>query len=393
LLVDWLGLLGIDPGKPSTLPFAAGDTTAGSETELQAGVFGRRENADLPLTIEQSNYFANVIRRAAAGDTSQRAVTALERYLESNADNFWENSWVRFPRRLLNSYGQLVFATDLLADKSDPGAGSRSDLHRFLFTAQGEEHLRVPISYLIKLSLAESLDVPDQLPHAIHASGVRVMAHFLNDNTSPETSSFHIVSLRPQGRNGRALAGETSQRYLFTQLLLLYGNEKFRLKETGQEGVVFFSPHPPMRQKGLNDCISDAFYRELFMSPCLSGWNRGEAKREYMTLCHQVLSRSHLNAVAKLREAGIITRNLVVLPNTSNICLANNGTHVSLGSRKLTKALSDKSSGFTTAHEKHFCPCSLGPTVPRHTASISPTFIRKGRWGFCLMNSTIPTCA
>src|SRR5262249_41561223 len=118
-------------------------------------------------------------------------------------------------------------------------------------------------------------------------------------------------------------------------------------------------------------CISDAYYRELFMSPCLSGWDRGEDKRDYMSLCHQVLSRSHLNAVAKLREAGIITRNLVVLPNTSNISLANNGIHISLGSRRLAERLQDPASGFTRQHEKclgdlaikiieHFLPLFVG---------------------------------
>jgi hypothetical protein len=73
-----------------------------------------------------------------------------------------------------------------------------------------------------------------------------------------------------------------------------------------------------------------------------------------MHLCHQVLSRSQLNGVAKLRDAGIILTNLVVLPNLSNVSLANNGTHISIGSRRLTQALSDCSSGFTATHEKHF---------------------------------------
>ena len=64
---------------------------------------------------------------------------------------------------------------------------------------------------------------------------------------------------------------------------------------------------------------------------------QGEAKQEYMSLCHEVLSRSRLNAVAKLHDAGINTSNLVVLPSTSDISLANNGTHVSLGSNALTR--------------------------------------------------------
>nr|NJM03322.1 hypothetical protein [Desulfobacula sp.] len=69
------------------------------------------------------------------------------------------------------------------------------------------------------------------------------------------------------------------------------------------------------------------------MSPCLSGWTRGQEKHRYMKLCHKVLSRSHINGISKLKEAGIITSNLVVLPNASNMSLANNGTHISLGSK------------------------------------------------------------
>jgi hypothetical protein len=151
----------------------------------------------------------------------------------------------------------------------------------------------------------------------------------------------------------------------------MYANKKFSLEETGQKAFLYFSPHPPVRQKKLNECISDSFYRELFMSPCLSGWDNGQAKHGYMCLCHQVLSRSQLNAVAKLKDAGIIVRNLAVLPNTSNISLANNGTHISLGSRKLTNFLADERSGFTAGHEKfvgdlvikiveHFLPLFVG---------------------------------
>ncbi len=58
--------------------------------------------------------------------------------------------------------------------------------------------------------------------------------------------------------------------------------------------------------------------------------------------------------MVKLKEAGIITNNLVVLPNTSNISLANNGIHVSLGSRKLTRLLGNPESGFTATDEKYY---------------------------------------
>jgi hypothetical protein len=75
--------------------------------------------------------------------------------------------------------------------------------------------------------------------------------------------------------------------------------------------------------------------------------------------------------VAKLREAGIITRNLIVLPNISNTSLANNGTHISLGSRRLTGLLKEKNPEFGPAEEKfvgdlvikifeHFLPLFVG---------------------------------
>jgi len=133
----------------------------------------------------------------------------------------------------------------------------------------------------------------------------------------------------------------------------MYANRQLGLQEQGQKVLVCLSPHPPVRQRRLNSCISDAFYRELFMNPCLSGWDHGEKKHEYMHICHQVLSRSHLNATAKLYEAGIITRNLVVLPNTSNISLANNGTHISLGSSILTTIRGNAGSGFGLKEEKY----------------------------------------
>ncbi len=63
---------------------------------------------------------------------------------------------------------------------------------------------------------------------------------------------------------------------------------------------------------------------------------------------------SQLNTIGKLKDAGIITNNLVVLPNTSNTCLANNGTHVSLDSRLLTMLAADRQSLYTPGVEKYF---------------------------------------
>ncbi len=372
---DLAELLGIPPmgseGYIDSLPFSRHDVTAGSETELQVAVAGRKEDVDLPITIEQSNYYANILKRAVAGETPKRLVSDLERFLNSNPENVWENSWVRFPRRKLSTYANRVLDRDLLADKGNPLAGRRRDMGRFIYRDSGrEEQLRLPISYLIKLALADLLGSMKPLPDIVLKTGESLMGHFLNDNTSPETFSFHVVPLRPDSGMGKGIARETGKRYLLTQLLVMYANESFDLKASGQKALVYFAPHPPVRQQELNRQISDTFYRELFMSPCLSGWDRGEEKHRYMQLCHQVLSRSQLNAVAKLREAGIIVNNLVVLPNLSNVSLANNGTHISIGSRKLGKLLGDPASGFTAAHEKR-----LGDLVIKMTEHFFPLFV------------------
>jgi hypothetical protein len=356
----------------ATLPFSLNDVTAGSESELQAVVVGAKEHVDLPLLIEQSGFFANMMKRAAAGETPRRVVADLERFLADNPSQVWENSWVRFPHHNLSRFALDVLARDLCANKQKPAAGNRADADRFMFRDQsGTEMLRLPVSYLIKLALADLIGSQHILPDIIRHTGIRLMEHFLNDNTSPETFSFHVVPLTPTTGMGRAIAKETAIRFLMTQLLVMYANQAFGLDEHGQQAMVYFAPHPPVRQKELNDHVSDSFYRDLFMSPCLSGWDKGEDKFRYMQLCHQVLSRSQLNAVAKLRDAGIIQTNLVVLPNLSNVSLANNGTHISIGSKRLSATLAAGSSGFSSGHEKlygdlaikiseHFLPLFVG---------------------------------
>ncbi|NVN93523.1 MAG: hypothetical protein HXX11_23400, partial [Desulfuromonadales bacterium] len=344
----------------ATLPFSLGDVSAGSESELQAVVSGTRHQVDLPLFIEQSNYFSNMLRHAAAGEMPRKAISDLENFLDDNSSGVWENSWVRFPRSRLSPYAGEVLERDLLADKGNPAAGRRNDADRFGFQdASGQEMLRLPISYLIKLALADLIGSQPLLPPLIKQTGMRLMDHYLNDNTSPETFSFNVVSLTPRGGMGKAIARETGIRFLMTQLLVMYANQAFGLQEHGQTAMTYFAPHPPVRQKELNEHVSDSFYRELFMSPCLSGWDRGEEKHRYMQLCHQVLSRSQLNAVAKLKDSGIILNNLVVLPNLSNISLANNGTHISIGSRRLTRAMADNACGFNVQHEKNLADLAI----------------------------------
>lgn len=355
-------------GFAASLPFGARDATLGSENELQTAVLGSQQTADLPLMIEASNYYRNLLRRSLTGDASRRSVSELAAHLAENPEGVWENSWVRFPLERLGAYARSVLERDLQADKRCPGP-RRSDCERFFLRQDGEAYLRVPVSYLLKLSLAEAIG--DAEPSSlVRASGERCMRHFLSDNTSPETFSFYPVAADGQTTPGAAIAGETLRRFLLAQFLVAFANRRFGLAESGQEVTVYFAPNPPMRQKRLNRLISDGFYRDLFMSPCLSGWDCGEKKHGYMVLCHQVLSRSQLNAVAKLKEAGIITRNLIVLPEVSNISLANNGTHVSIGSRKLSALLQAGVPGFGPGVEKH-----LGDLVIKIVEHFLPLFV------------------
>jgi hypothetical protein len=368
-----------------SLPFSCSDATAGAENELQAVVLGDKKDVDLPITIEESNYYKNILRRVKAGEAPRRAVADLEKYLNHTREKAWENSWVRFPLHLCSAFTRQVLEHDLLKDKSNPSGPRREDVHKFLFSRNGEELLRIPVSYLLKLALADAVGSEENCHPLVKSTGRRFLSHFLSDNTSPETYSFHPVALRPGSQMGKALARETAVRFLLTQMLTLYANHRFHLISRVQKAMVYFAPHPPIRQQQLNEIISDSFYRELFMSPCLSGWDQGEKKHQYMILCHQVLSRSQLNAISKLKEAGIIVNDLVTLPKLSNTSLANNGTHVSLGSRTLTRLLQEGHPDFQAEDEKklgdlvikvfeHFLPLFVG------TYSASP--YRLDFWDF-----------
>ena len=359
-----------------SLPFAPDDVTAGSENEYQTAVLGTTKHVDLPITLETSNFYKNLIKRtwrkgpapAKAGGHSKRGKSELEFYLAHESNDVWENSWVRFPRRTLGPFAGQVLQHDLLADKRNPAGPPRRDVAKVLFYQDGEEWVRVPISYLSRLAFADVIS--GKAPSPVRRIGERLMDHFLNDNTSPETCSFYIMNLHPDTRLGRAVGKEASKRFFLSHLLTMYANRKFELLETGQRAVVYFAPHPPIRQKRLNSLISDNFYRELFMNPCLSGWDSGQDKHEYMRLCHEVLSRSHQHVIGKLKDAGIITRNLVVPTSPSNVSLANNGTHISLGSRKLTQLSQTLPGEFTPRDEKHF-----GDLVTKVVEHFLPLFV------------------
>jgi hypothetical protein len=343
----------------AALPFSRGDTTTGVENELQTVVFGDQNTVDLPQVIRHSNYFKNITAKARTGDTSPTLLHDLEKFLDTNTEGVWENSWVRFPLDRLNAYAREVFERDLLANKRQCDGPLRGDADIFFNYKGSDAYLRLPISYLLKLAVAHAIGAPETHP-LIRTSGERVMTCFINDNTSPETHSFYLSADNSERTAGGGAANETLLRYLFSHLLVQYANGHFGLMENGQRAAIYFAPHPHVRQKQLNQLISDAFYRDLFMSPCLSGWDCGEDKHRYMALCHRVISRSQLNAVTKLKENGIITRNLVVLPSTSNISLANNGTHLSIGSRRLSSLTAENThrlgvaNGLSALDEKYY---------------------------------------
>ncbi|WP_447970987.1 hypothetical protein [Nitrospira sp. M1] len=352
------------------LPFHAYDMTAGTENEYQTAVIGSKDAVDLPISLASSNFFKNMIRQSASGLSPNTSASELEQYVNDSSQHVWENSWVRFPLNRLSHFSKQVLQHDLLEDKRHPTGPRRSDVFKFLFSHHGEDWLRIPISYLLRIALADVISISPQTHHVIRGLGERLMNHFLNDNTSPETFSFYVVKMNPRTHMGHAVGREASKRYLLSQLLIMYANHKFDLLELGQQAMVYFAPHPPIRQKGLNRLISDSFYRELFMNPCLSGWDSGEEKHHYMALCHTVLSRSHVNAIAKLQGAGIINRNLVTLPTPSNISLANNGTHLSLGSQSLSRLLQHTTDPQMPRGEKY-----IGDLVIKITEHFLPLFV------------------
>ncbi|MDO8948337.1 MAG: hypothetical protein Q7U88_14460 [Desulfocapsaceae bacterium] len=336
----------------SSQPFGAGDTSTGMEYELQVAVEGDQQTVDLPLSIRGSSFFSNTVKRVGQGDLPPWRIDSLRNFLDHNETGVWENSWIRFKEDRLSDYARKMLHHDLLADKGQPEGPKRSDLHRFFFTEKGEAWLRLPVSYLLKLALADVIGSAVLISPVIYKTGKDLFSHFLSDNTSPEILSF-TIPVAGKGQVGRLAARETARSFLLSQLLIQYANTKLGLVESGQKCLLYNAPHAPHRQKKLNEIVPDGFYRHLFMSPCLSGWDRGEEKHQYMSLCHRTLSHSQLNTISKLKDAGIITNNLVVLPNTSNTCLANNGTHVSLGSRLLSTLAADPQSGFNPGVEKY----------------------------------------
>lgn len=320
------------------IPFSNEDTTHGSENEYQTAICGSQNDADLPISIRQSKYYSNIVRRIRSGDIAKRNAYRINDFLDGNDERVWENSWVRFPAARIKERTMKMIMHDMKYNKADECSPLRPDIDRFFFEKNGEQWLRLPASYILKISIADALDDNNNATEAISS---RILNHFLNDNSSPETFSFAPVRATAGKSAGKALSEETLLRYLLSQFAVMYANRAFSLESYGQKLVLYFAPSTPLRMRKLNSLISDSFYRDIFMNPCLSGWDRGYEKHEYMHLCHQVLSRSHLNSIFKLKESGIISKPLVQIDSISNTSLANNGTHISTGSIKLSRLASE----------------------------------------------------
>jgi len=354
---DFRDSLGFKEGEilhAGKIPYSAGDVSCGIENEFQTAVNGISVDVDLAIYIRESRYLKNLIKRSERGDLPGNRIDEIREFIDDNRSGIWENSWVRLPRKTLSRYADAVFRGDLKSDKGNPESGERIDAENFSVTHNGDECLRVPVSYLLKLALADSVSGEAYIHPVIRKSGESYLQCYLNDNTSPEIVSF-FPAADGDGKNvSENIMDQNLKSYLLTQMLVMYANKKFGLSANGQEVSLYFSPHPPVRQKKLNELVTDSFYRELFMSPCLSGWDRGEEKHAYMNLCHQVLSRSSLNSILKLKEAGILPDNRVYLKGISNISLANNGTHISIGSKKLNALMKSGDTGYGPVYEKYF---------------------------------------
>ncbi|MGD8948557.1 MAG: hypothetical protein PVI62_17975 [Desulfobacterales bacterium] len=95
-----------------------------------------------------------MLRNTAFGNTSKQVVNDLEEHLYNNTQQIWESSWVRFPQDRLSEYARGVFEEDLMADKTNPNGPRRQNSCRFSFRNRGQDFLKIPVSYLLKLALA-----------------------------------------------------------------------------------------------------------------------------------------------------------------------------------------------------------------------------------------------
>src|SRR5262249_50697339 len=146
---------------------------------------------DLPVTLRRSRYFSNLSRRVASDEAPRQLVARLERYLDDQT-HIWANSWVRFPRNSLSAFAAEVLERDLRHSDA-PASTARSDRSRFVFAGTWGDWARVPISYLLRLSLADFIGRELSVVSPLRATAVNAMKNFANDLTSPETHSLYVI--------------------------------------------------------------------------------------------------------------------------------------------------------------------------------------------------------
>lgn len=178
-------------------PFLDADVTVGLENEFQVAVIGRPTEVDLVQTILGSRYYRNLTRRTGRGDLDASTLNELDALLDEPREGAWENSWGRFPRRHLGERAAALLAIDLLADKSRPEGPQRGDLDRFFFVQGGEEWLRIPVSYLLKLALAEAVDQGQGAATILDQAADHIMAHLICDNAAARDNTGETF-LQPQ---------------------------------------------------------------------------------------------------------------------------------------------------------------------------------------------------
>ncbi len=342
-------------------------TTAGTETELQVAVEGSASNIDIVQNIQNSLFYKNLKQRVLNKDISPSILEKIDDYLNNSQSRIWENSWVRIPIDNLSEDAKTLFSNDLLKDKSNPLSGFREDYDTFFININERVFVRIPVSYLIKIALTDLFQFLDQKSKSI---GESILKNFSNDNTSPETLSLYLIKGINIRDIGVGISEEYLLRYLLTQLAVEYSNIKFALTSSGQKVVVYESPLPPVNQRSLNSVIPDELYREIFVSPSLSGWDKGEEKKEYMHLCHKVLSMSKLKTISKCKDAGLLKNNLVILPDISTTSLSNNGIHINIGSSILEKSFRD-SKELGVENEKYFGDLVI--KIVEHFISLFPS--------------------
>ncbi len=160
------------------LPFSPGDVTAGSEDELQAVVIGNAAACDLPITIRDSRFLRNIARRSSSGEAPRKNYLELQEFL-SDSEEVWENSWIRFPERRLSPHALNTFLADLKIGERGQLKRRRSDSVKFTFERGGETWLRIPISYALKLALADLVGTQPHMPDRMRSGGKATPAAFL----------------------------------------------------------------------------------------------------------------------------------------------------------------------------------------------------------------------